>query len=214
MTDVAYALSTIRKPRSRVPSRNTPKGLIRMPGQCNYAIPIDAAKQAIETHMHLFHRNATVLASSRPESDHRHSKIAPAPKDGLGWQQTACRTASTILGRSPAAVERRLRAILNDTERDRGRAADAALVDAVFLTVGLRLDHDVPLPVLPCTTPLALDLLQIRNEIHGSPHTEQEIRDMVRPLLVLCTEILDRGDWSDEMLSQAPLDCLRPIERS
>lgn len=166
--------------------------------QKTYIVPIDALKEAmLDPKMQVLFKADVVTATVFDDEETK------------GWQALLGERVGRILKEKHTIADRRIGGIMASPELpSRGKVVTVKYAEAIFLSIGLRLDQDVVLPILPGSVADARDLLMIRSGLD-----ERGVDTMIGPLLRLCNEIVKTPDWSDAMLDKAPFDCLRPPPR-
>lgn len=165
-------------------------------GQNYYVVPVSKLSDLILT----FREQLTQEYTS-PSDHHEHHTSARS-----GWRLLLAERMAKTLNIKTETVERRL----NDIIHKKTSTTKAAFADAACLAVGLRLELDTDLPVLPGNTRDALDLVTIRAEMQGVTLTEDEAQRLARITHRVSALISKYPHKIDRLLDLAPYDCLRP----
>lgn len=123
-----------------------------------------------------------------------------------GWKEMLSHRMALLLNNSPEAVLRRLWG----ASAGEAKAISAEYVDAACLAMGLYLDRDVDLPVLPGSVNVAKELLLERVSDQSISLDELELRRLAKTTVRISALICSYPHHTERLLDMAPFDCLRP----
>lgn len=134
---------------------------------------------------------------------------SPAVQHDIGWQTVLATRIARILGTKDTAPFRRIYGLL----ADEANIVLAQWADACCLSLGLRLDHDIELPVLPGNSQTARELIIERAAFAGDSLTPKQLNALTKKLIRLARLIVHYPHHTERLLDLAPYDCLRPYRR-
>lgn len=162
-----------------------------------YVVPAEMLKDVIEQH------HKVVQARVSPMHEFQRGR---ALYEDEGWREFIASDMAQILRSTPVAVIRRLWGVMNGE----AKVVNVCFAEAACMAMGIELEIDTNLPVLPGNKVLATDLVTIRAENHG-----EELPQLVAKRLGIrawkLSGLIVRYPHHLELLrDMAPYDCLRP----
>ena len=155
--------------------------------------------------------------------DHQHvwqSQYSPLQHDVSGWEvgntgtiteDCGWRThlsiqVSMMTGNTIETTQRNLYRVMSDE----GQVIGVDFAEAVVMSLGLFIDQDTTIPVLPGNLRCAQELLEVRDEQFWNRSSEER-NQLKRLVMELRNQIIQYPDRLEEIQDEAPFDCLRPL---
>ena len=152
----------------------------------------------------LDHKHIWQLRYSPPHIDSAlYGTVVPNEK--FGWRAHLALEVSMFTGQSLDAVHRHIYRVM----AVEGRVSTIEFAEAVVLSLGLFIDQDTNIPVLPGNLRNAQELLEVRDPKFWE-RPEKERLHFQREVMELCGEIIRHPERLKELQDAAPFDCLRP----
>lgn len=147
------------------------------------------------------------LAADFRPSLHTNGKLnwARAGDTDVGWKEALAREMSGILHLNTEAILRRLWGVMNDEYH----IINAEFAEAAVLSLGLDLDRDTDIPVLPGNIKHAVDLIECRANVAGDELNEMEIRRLAKRAIRVSHLIIKRPYHTSLLVQYAPYNCLK-----
>lgn len=183
--------------------RNDPYAMPKWYAYQSWVVPTRLLADFMHDHKH--HWQAQY--SPPPNSGSNSHAMSAGVVDDAGWKTYLTYRLSMILGRTEEAIARRL----HEYDHATTRTANSEYADAICLTLGLSIDHETTLPVLPGSRGHARDLIELRAMHYGKPWGVNRVEEEMRKTLFLCCQIVNDPYNAAKYMDKAPLDCLRPL---
>ena len=167
-------------------------------GWKDWVVPAWQLREFIEKNKHQWQAMYTPLQMTTLEKS-----VTVNQAEGEGWKMALAMRVSCITGKGEPAVLRRL---FEYVERD-VKVAKAEYADAICLSLGLHLEYDAGLIVLPGNRRLAAEMLTDAMEFTGKklPNFEEE----VERLLWIAYDVIHNPKKANELVGKAPLNVLK-----